>query len=375
VDRSETTRRDGTYAFSAGLETGREYLLLARRINPTADAPADRAQRKAVSRSTYFPESPTLEGALPLTLQAGEHRERVSIRMPNFKPLCVDGTVTAAGKPAAAGLLVDDDALPGLPGLQFSSAADGRFRTCGLTSGKYRMTVTGDQLEGARDFQISDSDVHALNIEAGPTVLPRLEVAWDTPPPDGMGTPYVHIAIAIPGGRTFYSLERSFPFSGALGFVAPGEFDIAATLGPGLYVKQMTYGGVEVLQHRVKFSGAGGNTTLRIVVGRDGSTMAVTVNDADGHAVPQAPVLIIPETVTSVPQLAAHMILGQTDQAGVYNSATLAPGRYAVLACGRSIRMSPEDLGRLFDARSKAHAVELIPRATATATIQPVSID
>jgi hypothetical protein len=352
-----------------------EYLVLVRRINSSGDAPADRAQRKAVPRSTYFPESPTLEGALPITVQAGERRERVNIRLPNFKPLCVDGTVTVAGKPGATGLLVDDDALPGLPGWQLSSAVDGRYRICGLTSGKYRLTATGDQLEGIRDFQISDNDVHEINLEAGPTTLPRLEVAWDTPPPDGMGTPYVHIAIAVPGGRTVASLERSFPFSGVLGFIGRGEFEITATLGPGLYVKQMTYGGIEVLQHRVKFSGAGGNTTLRIVVGRDGSTMAVTVNDTAGHAVPQAPVLIIPETVTSVPQLVAHMILGQTDQAGVYNSATLAPGRYAVLACGRSIRMSPEDLGKLFDARSKAQAVELIPRATATATIQPVSID
>jgi len=128
-----------------------------------------------------------------------------------------------------------------------------------------------------------------------------------------------------------------------------------------------------VLQGLLRFT-ASGNTAVHIVVGRDGSLLELTVKDTNGHPVPDTPVVLIPDGVNSVAAFVARMVQGRTNGAGLYDSPTLAPGRYFVLASTHPVALSPEELARLFDARSQGQTVDLTPRATATLTVQAVEI-
>jgi hypothetical protein len=379
ADRSATTGSDGQYAFRTGLESGRAYLLLAPHFDPIPDAPADLAQRKTLPRSTYYPDSATIEGALPVTLQPGENRERVEIQMASSKPYCADGALRSDGKPGSGSFAIGEAALLGMPEYHASSTPDGKFRVCGLAPDGYSLTVDqwgGEQVYGSTGFRISTADLHGLEVDSAAGTAQRLEVAWDGEPPPGDVRTNVSIAILTAAGRVALSVEKSFPFAGAFPIHLPaGDYDVDATVTGELYVKQMTYGGANLLHHTMQFAGADGDTPLRIVVGRDGGRLAVTVNDADSHAVPAATVLIMPEEVTSVASLATRMVVGQADHSGGYTSATLAPGKYSLLACTRTVRRTPEDLGKLFDARSKAQTVELGPKVTTSATIQAVHLD
>jgi hypothetical protein len=379
ADRTATTGSDGGYAFQTGLESGRTYLILAPHFDLAANAPADRAQRKALPQSTYYPDSAAIEGAQPITLQPGEVRDRLEIRMAGSKPYCADGVLRSDGKLGSASFAIADDVLLGLPGYHASSASDGKFRVCGLAPGRYSLTMDqwgGAQVYGSAGFRISTADLHGLDVDSAAGAAQSIEVAWDGAPPPGDGRPNVGIAIVTGSGRVVFNVEKSFPFAGAFPIHLPaGDYAVDATVTGELYVKQMTYRGANLLHQAMKFSGADGDTPLRIVVGSDGARLAITVQDADSHAVPAATVLIMPEEVTSVASLAARLVLGEANDRGVFTSATLAPGKYSLLACTRPVRRTPEDLGKLFDARSKAQSVEVGPKATAAATIQPVSLD
>ena len=49
---------------------------------------------------TYYPSSPSIEGAEPVVLRPGEVREGMDIRMARSPSFCIDGMVEAGGGPA-----------------------------------------------------------------------------------------------------------------------------------------------------------------------------------------------------------------------------------------------------------------------------------
>jgi hypothetical protein len=73
------------------------------------------------------------------------------------------------------------------------------------------------------------------------------------------------------------------------------------------------------------------------------------------------------------------MVTGRTDQNGTWSSAVLAPGKYEVIApglpSGVAVDRSPETLGKLLRARSKAQEVDLAASASAQVTLTPTPLD
>jgi hypothetical protein len=86
-------------------------------------------------------------------------------------------------------------------------------------------------------------------------------------------------------------------------------------------------------------------------------------------------VLILPAGAGTMEDVSARLMTGHTDQSGRFFSATLAPGRYSVLAANRDIFPAPEDAAKLVNALPRFIRVELNPKETAQATLVPVSID
>jgi len=105
------------------------------------------------------------------------------------------------------------------------------------------------------------------------------------------------------------------------------------------------------------------------------ATIAVTVADTEGKPIPQASVVLIPEGVTSAPDLSRMSVHGMTDQNGSYSSPPLAPGKYRVLAIAQTVRWGvPDDLERVLLVLFQAKAAEAAPKATTQIAVVPVPI-
>ena len=100
-------------------------------------------------------------------------------------------------------------------------------------------------------------------------------------------------------------------------------------------------------------------------VGNDGGFIKVT-------APPGAQILILPDALGDEAILAAAMVAGQADNTGSYTSRSLAPGKYHVMATDILIDRTPELIGQIRRARTRAQEVDLGPNVTASVTLSEV---
>lgn len=118
---------------------------------------------------------------------------------------------------------------------------------------------------------------------------------------------------------------------------------------------------------------AGG--TLHILMAQGTAELSVAVADSEGKPVPNTTVIVVPESVTSVPELSRTHILGLTDQNGNFTTKSLAPGRYRVLATLQTVRWEvPEDLEKVLLVMFQAKDVELDVKAPAQIALVPIPI-
>jgi hypothetical protein len=342
-------------------------------------------------------------------LRPGEQREQVEMKIRKAPFYCVDGKVEASGKPASVLFAIQEMPLAGttLARLRSSSAEDGTFRVCGLTPGQYRLATTDSEpLPGAVEFAIADSDVHHLHLTLDTAAL-HLELVWDGDAPTepeplpavaaAFSEPHAdrpklspeqirkmfgrvlgnEIAVSLTGvthGSHIVKSEQA-PYDGPFGSDAPtGDYLVQVHMAPGAYAKEISYGGVS-LQAGLLHLNAGTSGTLRIVATQGGASLTAKVTGADGNAVPDASVVLIPEGATTPPLLSRLMQSSPADGSGVSTWGTLAPGRYRVLALTRSVRLIPEDIDKLWLVLSQAKEVQLGPKDTVQVNLQPVSID
>jgi hypothetical protein len=141
-------------------------------------------------------------------------------------------------------------------------------------------------------------------------------------------------------------------------------------LPPDNYIKDVTYAGRSILYEPLRAGSATGEATMRILLARDGGTLAAKIADKDGKPVPNARVLVIPATVQSEASLAAAMLIGQTDQNGAWTSARLAPGKYYVQTSATPPDKSPESIGTLWSNRHQAKEVDIEPSRNVQITLQ-----
>jgi hypothetical protein len=81
-------------------------------------------------------------------------------------------------------------------------------------------------------------------------------------------------------------------------------------------------------------------------------------------------VLLFPANAASEADLAASMQSGATDQNGTWTSAALPPGKYFALAGPAAVDKSPESIGKLWRARTRAQEIELQPNLTARVSLE-----
>jgi protocatechuate 3,4-dioxygenase beta subunit len=382
---------------------GISHLLLARQRNQSMNAvsgvPNDPKLRSQAPAPTYYPNSTRPEGGALVSVRSGEKREGVDFRVLRSPSYCIEGVLRAEGRPAELSFWIHEQEMSfglgagsvasGIPP-GGKSGPDGKIRICGLHPGEYKFTAfSGDRNEpdffGTTLFTITDSDVRNFSITPQPRLPLTGQVVWVGTPPDKPVVSQVGVLLT-PLDRTvgdFTNFGRSS---------VPGEFSVKSgrggdllmdeysvripTLPGGLYVKDITYGNTSVVRGPLRLGSAVTGAELRVIIGQDGGFLRVKVADKDGKAVPDANVILMPREAGSEADLAAMRIAGQTDQNGEYSSAALAPGRYYVLATSAAVTDgSPESLGKLLAARSKAKEVDVGAGVAVQLTLEPTTLN
>ena len=381
------------------VDPGRACLVMVQKppakLNAVSDAPAEPKLRKKTFAPTYYPGSTLLDGAQPLILRTGERREDVDIRVTRLPAFCIQGVLETESGPAALDFMIaaqrttsgrSGDGAVFLRPPYGTTGPDGKIRVCDLPPGDYLVTASqksaaGDDLPpffGITPVSITDQDVRNFRGETPPRLLIPGEVVWDSVPPDKPIESKLSVDLRPITRPPFMSEYQGLSVASSI----PGEFSFPRVLmdeytvsfrglPKDLYVKDLTYAGAGILRSPLRAGSAIGNATLRITLARDGGTINAKVADKEGHPVPDSYVLIMPAEATTEAALAAGLINGQTDQKGIHTPNALAPGKYLVLASTTPIDMSPESIGKLFQARTRAQEITLAPNANVSVTLAP----
>jgi hypothetical protein len=395
-----TTDDEGNYVLQR-VEPGRAYLVMVHKrdlkLEPVSSSPANPKLRRPAWVPTYFPGTPSVDGAQSLTLTPGERRQGINIQMLRGSSYCIEGIVQAplGGGPVkfqiseqqpTYGTTGDAGTYGGLPG--GNSGDDGKMRICNLHPGEYRLEVSteakdfdGPPFYGTMPLFITDQDLDGIVAAPMPRIPVTVEVVWDGDPPKIQPTTRLNVNVTALTRTEMIGDRIPIPGSVALKDLAIDDYHVEVLGGipTGVYVKDITYGDKSVLHQPLRPGTASGQATLRMIVAANGGRISAMATDKDGNPVPDAAVVAFPEGARSDVVLADAMLTGRADQNGTWSSAVLAPGKYEVIALnlppGVSVDRSPESLAKLLRARGKAQEIDLAPSATAQITIVPITLD
>ncbi|HWB83188.1 MAG TPA: carboxypeptidase-like regulatory domain-containing protein [Bryobacteraceae bacterium] len=377
------------------------YLVLAEsgKQSTGAISDGDPAHRKPVLVPTYFPNSTSIAGAIPVALlSSAEHRDGVDILVSSSPSYCVEAMLTADGRPAAlsfdiqntqdfskfrpAGVGSSSDATS-----DAMSGPDGRIRVCGLPSGEFQLVAfrrpehRREPLPylGITSVTITDDDVRGIRLTASRPVTITGEVKWsdsssDNTPPGELYVNILRLSLPSPLGPS-KSVKVSVPGQFSVAGLPEGDYSLRVGVrAANAYVKDVLYGGLSVLHKPLQIQGEGGGT-LSVVVGRDGGSIQARTADSDGKIVPFTWVAILPSSAGSQAILGDAMIYGQSDQNGSFRSLPLAPGKYRVIAATEEMSRTPEVVDKIWERRITTEEVEVSPRAVTHVDLEPKTID
>lgn len=388
------TGPEGKYTIGY-VRSGQNYYVLTQKwletLRAVSTEPSDPRLRKPIPSPTYYGDSPSIEGALPVTINSGEQRENVNIRVPNTTSYCVDGVLGIKGAAGAIHFEIMDlqapFELPGTEGMILrppsgTTGPDGRIRVCDLHPGQYKITVTQEPHDthsspaffGSTEFSINDNDVNDVSVSAQPRLSLSGEVVWDHPSPIESFKLQKFVELELRPvtwsedlwEAEYPRLRAKSPVPGAFSFtdiLADDYAVFAQPLAAGAYIKDITYAGGSVLNRTLHLGSTSGDTRLVVTVADDCGVLAVRVLDNDGNPAPGSYVTVMPADSSPPALLAARMISSRANARGLFNSGCLAPGKYNVIATSAPTEPTPESIGRILKARSSSDEIDLSAHA------------
>jgi hypothetical protein len=387
---------EGEYTMT-DVEPGIQSVLMATKQmkfpSSVSDAPLKLNLRKPAFVPTYYPNVDQPDGAAPIVLRGGERREGVDIRLLRAPSFCIEGTVASAvGDLTGRFTVAGQDYNPGIASgggiAMFEPSgplgSDGKLRICGLRRGSYRVAAVfsqpnsqiGASQYGMANVTIVDEDVKDVRVMPSPGLQIPGTVVWEGTPPDQPLTAKVIVSLQ-PRNRGNLAERGGFIRADIPGpFVLPNVFlddyrVVTSVNSPGVYVKDVAYGTASVVDSPMR---AGSAPDLRVVLARDGGSIAVRVADKDGNPIPDIHVVILPAELQSEAALLGKLVSGETDQDGNYSYGVLPPGKYLVLATTMNIDHTVDRIHRLWLARGQGKIVELAPNGSAQVMLEPASI-
>lgn len=380
------------------VEPGHPYLVLVDASETSlpaySAAPLAPALRRRAIMRTYYPNAPAEAGGTLLVLGPGEKREGVDIEVRRSPSYCVEGVTAGPGGPEALTFNIEA-AQPAFgtssTGGTFAitpggkTGPNGKFRICDLPRGFYRLSAT-DRFQGPSihralvPFDITDRDLKGLTVTTSTGINVAGEVVWDGPAPPMPLDAKLSISLdplrRSPVANDRPSARVDIPGTFTLEGLLPSEYAVRVFVtAPGVYIKDVTYGGDSVLCAPLRAGSAAADLGLRVVLARDGATLSARTADKDGNPLPDMRVILMPAEVSSPGMLQAALVTGQTDQTGQYRSRPIKPGKYLVIATDGRIDATPESIDNLWRSRNRFQEVELAPGGTAQVTLTPQAVN
>jgi hypothetical protein len=269
-----------------------------RTVEAVSVAPDDPKQRRQATVLSYYPDATSPENAQAVTIRPGEKREHVDIRLLRAPSYCVESTLERPASQTELRFLV---ARQGTSVTVFNigdsagriTGPDGKLRVCDLAAGDYRLTVTAISAGvpasfGFTPFSVSDHDVRNIRVALQPAATAAGEVVLDGPQPAAPLNGKLSISL-IWRARGLDIVEAPIPGQFSFRLFPMGDYFVSVQGVPdGWYLKDLTYGGVSVLHRLFRPGSFVGNVGFRVVLARDGGSVATTVTDADGKLLPTA---------------------------------------------------------------------------------------
>lgn len=340
---SARTDAQGSYRV-ADLEEGTYYVSASpQTLHPTTEAapgvaPTGPAQTSYVR--TFYPDEPSLEYALPISLGPEEEASGVDLILKRSKTFCVTSAVPSGidlESQVVAGVSEPGILKGSLLGMGIVSPGQ-RFSFCGLPPESYVLTVAVANKQhvwtsfGLEPFLLESHDVSLgpISLVSGQQVsgkvlaegqmaagsLEKLGIELD---------PLRH----LPFGK-----EDNFEKVSESGMVlfnnlCPDDYRLRVWgLPPGYYVKEASVGSHDAIREPVR----PGSGELQILLGTDGPALAGQVVDKNGAPVSDAIVVLVSQRGANDPST-LQITSTQTDQTGTYQFAGgISPGEYDLLA-------------------------------------------
>lgn len=390
-----TTDDSGHYRLNRVIP-GRRYKILTERrgtVSGTSNATEDMAKRKATNSPTWFGDVDYPEAAAEISLLDGEHREGVDIRARSAINHCLEAFISGA---TGLQFLLDRESGMIAGGvitapIRGNVPPDGKVRICGLSRGTYRLTAVKEAdaegraaLYGSEVIEIDREDKGDIRINVNPVANQlRGRVVWA----GGAATESLQQTVWLalqPIGRNPLPGERL----GVTGIPIPGEFTLSGILsgehlvnasiqGDGLYVKDITIGGISVHYGVFRPDSRLGDGELRIVIADDGGSIEAVGVDYEGGPLLDGSVALIPDAASTEAEIASRLLICYTDEEGRCIFRDLAPGKYRAVASQGELHVTPETVSKLLalSRSDKFTKAEVQPGALLRLALRAASLD
>lgn len=282
---------------------------------------------------TYYPSASSLDTSIAFVLSEGGAVQGADIRVLkartfHVKGRAVGGDLRSGGKVKLA--LSGEESNP-LMQADADLAADGSFDLPEVSPGKYTLTVFSYSSAGTTQIEVSSSDVSVTVPVAGSSKL-RGEIRIDEER-DNSKAPSPQATVALIGldalqGQT-YSAKIDSAGKFLIDPVRPGKYGVVVTPTPGLFVKSLNAGDVELAGGELDLTN-GAPVALTIVLKQGGASVVGTIDSGsrDGREAQPLQIFLVPSPHRRTSRIYADV----ADSSGRFSITQLPPGKYRALA-------------------------------------------
>jgi hypothetical protein len=296
--------------------------------------------------ATYYPGVTSTEQAADVVVTPGAEPTRVTFRLRIVRPATVSGLLRVADGTQLVSAVVTMTPLDGvvviaMPPHDVTITPDGRFGFRNVPAGFYRIRARGEAggppLVGSLSLQVDGRDIDSAEV----TLLPGATVAGAVKvQSSGAATP-----AALRGLRVRAPFSDGTGFGDAVtGDVLPdGSFSISGLMAGSHIVaveglsdpwvlKSVTYRGQDVTDSGLEAESRQRLENVMVTITDAASEVSGVVHDAQGHAVPDATVLLVPLPKQFWTRTSRRIGRATTDATGRYRMRGLPEGEYRAVA-------------------------------------------